>query len=248
LPSSPQISSISGLELDGESTSTQISGARSNATEFCAFKPGRVLRPDPHHIDHLDHIKSDKRACEESFAQARGRKALEKYHPDENCGITPESSSRSSAPTCPSRLCTATWPAPVVDQFLPACQMVSALKRKLHKRIRHGDRPPLGGGSSFAFASFRLHSESSAPGFRGTPGDRHRVVRQRPAGPRGKLLSRSTSCFLLYVLPVVIGTKNTRLTGTSDRTTYSTEPGSRKFWATQGPIRKNAGRYLCQRY
>jgi hypothetical protein len=34
----------------------------------------------------------------------------------------------------------------------------------------------------------------------------------------------------LYVLPVVIGTKNTRLPGTSDGTTYSTEPRSRKFW------------------
>jgi hypothetical protein len=33
-------------------------------------------------------------------------------------------------------------------------------------------------------------------------------------------------CFPLYVLPVVIGTKNTRLTGTSDGTTYSTEPRS----------------------
>jgi hypothetical protein len=60
----------------------------------------------------------------------------------------------------------------------------------------------------------------------------HRVVRKRPAGAPGKLLSRSTNlCVPLYVLPVVIGTKNTRLTGTSDGMTYSTEPGSRKFWA-----------------
>jgi hypothetical protein len=49
-----------------------------------------------------------------------------------------------------------------------------------------------------------------------------RAIKAASRAP-GKLLSRSTSlCVPLYVLQVVIGTKNTRLTETSDGTTHST--------------------------